>query len=118
MAAHVALLIGCSPGPRNFSSTSFQFFTGWPSTFTMTWRNDRWTDAFVSQGKVNIRPVAAVEFEDGPYRRAHLLALHVGGVTGNTQSQESNKGRDHASYRLARRVSLSSGTAPIISLAG
>jgi hypothetical protein len=40
---------------------------------------------------VNVRPVAAVEFEDWPYRRTHLLALHVRSVTGNTQSQESNK---------------------------
>jgi hypothetical protein len=57
--------------------------------------DDGGADTFVRQSKVNIGSVAAAEFEDGPYRRAHLLALHVGGVTGNTQSQESNKGRDN-----------------------
>src|SRR6266536_4919579 len=49
---------------------------------------------FVGQGKVNVGRIAAVEFEDGPHRRTHLLALHVGGVSGNTQSAESDKGRD------------------------
>ena len=44
-------------------------------------------DCFVSNGKVNVWPVAAVEFQDWPYRRAHLLALHVGGVTTNTHSE-------------------------------
>jgi hypothetical protein len=42
----------------------------------------------------------------------------MGGVTRNTQSQESYKGCDPASYRLARRVSVCSGTTPIILLAG
>src|SRR5437763_15478783 len=55
--------------------------------------DDRWSAAFVGEGKMN-RPIAAVEFEDGPDRCAHLLALHVSGVTRNTQSQESNKGRN------------------------
>ena len=55
--------------------------------------NDRWSDAFVGEGKSN-RPIAAVEFEDGPDRCAHLLALHISGVTGNTQSEESNNGGD------------------------
>jgi len=45
------------------------------------------------EGKVNGR-IAAVEFEDGPHRGTHLLALHVGGVSGNTQSTEPDKGRD------------------------
>src|SRR5215211_4432001 len=56
--------------------------------------NDCWSDAFVSQGKMN-RPIATVEFEDRPDRRAHLLTLHVGSVTGNTQSHESHEGRNH-----------------------
>ena len=56
--------------------------------------DDRWSDAFVGEGKMN-RPIAAVEFEDGSDRCAHLLALHVSGVTRNTQSQESNKGCNH-----------------------
>ena len=37
---------------------------------------------------------AGVEFEDWPHRSAYLLALHSGGVTGKTESQKSNKGRD------------------------
>src|SRR4026208_730331 len=48
---------------------------------------------FVGEGKVN-GPIAAVEFEDWPYRGTHLLALHVGGIRGNTQGTESDKGRD------------------------
>ncbi|PYL63830.1 MAG: hypothetical protein DMF20_11725 [Verrucomicrobia bacterium] len=43
---------------------------------------------------MNVGRVAAVEFENWPYCRANLLALHVSGVTGNTQSQKSNKGCD------------------------
>jgi len=56
--------------------------------------NDRWSDAFVGESKLN-RPIAAVEFEDGPHRGTDLLALHVGGISGNTQSAEPDKGRDH-----------------------
>jgi hypothetical protein len=44
---------------------------------------------------VNVGRIAAVEFEDGPHRDMHLLALHVGGITGNTQSADSHEGRDH-----------------------
>ena len=43
---------------------------------------------------MNVGRVAAVEFKDWLYRRAHLLALHVCGVTGNTHSHASNEGRD------------------------
>lgn len=43
---------------------------------------------------MNVGRIAAVEFKDGPHRRTHLLALHVGGVSGNTQSTESDKGCD------------------------
>jgi hypothetical protein len=38
---------------------------------------------------------AAVEFEAGPHCGTYLLALNVGGIRGNTQSREANKGRDH-----------------------
>jgi hypothetical protein len=48
--------------------------------------DNRWSDPFVGEGKVNVGRIAAVEFEDWPYCRAHLLALHVGGVARNTQS--------------------------------
>ena len=56
--------------------------------------DNRRSDPFVGQGKVNVGRIAAVEFEDGPDRRAHLLALHVSGISGNAQSTESDKGRD------------------------
>ena len=55
---------------------------------------------FVRNAKVNIWPIAAVELEDWPYRRAHLLALHVRGVPGNTQSQKSNKGAARNGHRF------------------
>src|SRR5512133_3042342 len=55
--------------------------------------DNRRSDSFVGEDKVNGR-IAAVEFEDGPHRRTHLLALDVGGVSGNTQSTESDKSRD------------------------
>ena len=35
---------------------------------------------------MNVRLVAGIEFEDRPHRRAHLLALHVSGISGDTQS--------------------------------
>ena len=63
---------------------------------------------------MNVGLIAAIEFEDGPDRGAHLLALHVSGVTGHTQSAKSDQGRDDASYWLAPRVALSSGTKPIL----
>jgi hypothetical protein len=56
--------------------------------------DNRRSDPFVGQGKVNVGRIAAVEFEDGPHRGNHLLALHVGGISRNTQSTESDKGRD------------------------
>jgi hypothetical protein len=57
--------------------------------------DNRRSDSFVGHGKVNGGAVAAIELENWPHRRAHLLALHVSGVTGNAKSQESNNGRDH-----------------------
>ena len=48
--------------------------------------NDCWSDAFVGEGESN-RPIAAIELENWPDRRPHLLALHVGGVTSNTHSE-------------------------------
>src|SRR5438034_8135959 len=55
--------------------------------------DNRRSDSFVGEDKLN-GPIAAVEFEDGPHRSTHLLALHVGGISGNTQSAESDQGRD------------------------
>ena len=49
--------------------------------------------------------IAAVEFKDGPHRRAHLLPLHVSGITGHTQSADSHECCDDCvvSARAARR---------------
>ena len=49
---------------------------------------------FLGEGIVNVGRIAAVEFKNGPHCGTHLLALHVGGVSGNTQSAEPDKGRD------------------------
>ena len=43
---------------------------------------------------MNVGRIAAVEFENGPHRGTDLLALHVGGIRGNTQRTDSDKGRD------------------------
>src|SRR5262249_62166726 len=55
---------------------------------------DRRPDPFIRKSKVNVGTIAAVELENWPHCRAHLLALHVCSVTGNTHSEECNKGRD------------------------
>jgi hypothetical protein len=81
------------PRPKNFFEHLGPILHGLIIHLQDHMLNDRWSDAFVCEGKVN-RPIAAVEFEDGPDRRAHLLALHVGGVTGNTHSHAPNEGRD------------------------
>ena len=52
----------------------------------------------------------------GQTRRAHLLALHVGSVTGNTHSEQCNEGCDDRFVSGGRaRLPFSSGTAPMIS---
>src|SRR5207248_8584067 len=76
---------------------------------------NRRADSFVRNGKVNVGTVAAVELQDWPYRRTHLLTLHVGGVTGNTESQESNKRRDDRVIPTGAAPLVSSGTAASIS---
>jgi hypothetical protein len=55
--------------------------------------DDRWSDAFVGQGKSN-GPIATIELENRPDRSAHLLALHVSRVTGNAQRTAPDKSRD------------------------
>src|SRR6476660_7215923 len=67
-----------------------------------------WSNPFVSEGKVNVGRIAAVEFKNRPHRRAHLLALHVSGVTGHTQSAKPDQCCDHrvVSARAARRPLL------------
>src|SRR5437660_12528534 len=56
--------------------------------------DNRRSDPFVGEGKVNVGRIAAVEFEDRPHRGPHFLALHVRGIGENTQSTESDEGRD------------------------
>ncbi len=56
--------------------------------------DDGRADSFVSQGKMNVGSIAGLVLENWPNCRAHLLALHAGGISGNTQSAESDKGRD------------------------
>jgi hypothetical protein len=56
--------------------------------------DDRGSHTLVGEAEMNVRLVAGIEFEDRPHRRPHLLALHVSGVSGDTQSTEPDKGRD------------------------
>ena len=67
--------------------------------------NDRRPDPLVRQGEINVRRVAAIEFEDWPYRRPHLLPLHVGSITGNKQSADSDECRNQcavSAYTVCR----------------
>src|SRR5262249_33473032 len=84
--AHVALLTWMISGPKNFFEHLGPILHRLIIHLENNMLNDCWSDAFVGKGKSN-RSIAAVELEDRPYRRAHLLALHVGGVTGDTHSQ-------------------------------
>jgi len=92
MKTHVALR---SQIPR--SQYSLDCFPPIPYRLAIYHYNDmpdnRRTDSFVGEGKVNVGRIAAVEFENGPDRGTHLLALHVSGVTGHTQSAKSDQGR-------------------------
>jgi len=67
---------------------------------------------------VNVGRIAAVEFEDGPHRRTHLLALHVGGVTGHAQSADSHEGRDHCVIPAGAGGSLFVRHEPTLVLSG
>ena len=49
---------------------------------------DRGADSLIRQAQLD-RTIATVELENRPDGRAHLLALHVCRIGGNTQSQES-----------------------------
>src|SRR5437762_3977884 len=91
--AHVALLTRMVPGSENFFEHLGPVLHWLIVHFYADMFNDRWSDAFVGEGKSN-RPIAAIEFQNWPDRSAHLLALHISGVTGNTQSQKPNKRRD------------------------
>ena len=74
----------CSPGPQYSPECLFPI----PHRLAIHFYNDmgdnRRSDPLVGEGKMNVGRIAAVEFEDRPYRGTHLLALHVGGISGNT----------------------------------
>jgi hypothetical protein len=91
--AHVALLTRMVSRPKNFLEHVSPILHRLIIDLHDDMLNNRRSDPFVGEGKVN-GPIAAVEFEDGPHRSTHLLALHVGGISGNTQSTESDKGCD------------------------
>src|SRR5262249_39321666 len=84
--AHVALFARMVPRPKSSFEHVGPIFHRLIIHLQDDMLNDCWSDAFVGESKSN-RAIAAVEFEDWPYRRTHLLALHVGGVTGNTHSK-------------------------------
>jgi len=44
---------------------------------------DRWTYSFIGESEMNVGRITRIELEDWPNGGAHLLALHIGGVTGN-----------------------------------
>src|SRR5215468_5528634 len=81
--AHVALLAWMVSGSENF----FEHLGPIPYRLSIHLQNDMLNDcrpdAFVSESESD-RPIAAVELEDWPDCRAHLLALHVSSVTGDT----------------------------------
>ena len=84
--SHVALLTRMVSGAKNFFEHLGPILHRLTIYLQNDMLNDCRTDALVSEGETN-RPIAAVEFKYWPHRCAHLLALHVGGVTGNTHSQ-------------------------------
>ena len=54
------------------------------------------------RGEVNVRCVAAFEFEDWPDRGAYLLALHISGVTGNEERADSDERRNDRAIAESR----------------
>src|SRR5438445_13442125 len=64
---------------------------------------------------MNVGRIAAIELQDWPHGRPHLLGLQLGRVTGNTQSTESDKRRDDCvvSTGDARGLFLRHGADPI-----
>jgi hypothetical protein len=116
ITAHVTLRTMMLPRSEPYFEHLPPIFHRLPVHFHNHVSDDRGTNSFVCESEVNVGGIVSLILEDWPNCRAHLLSLHVGGVTGNTQSQESNNGRDHYVVSTgAARVSFSSGTAPIIS---
>jgi len=94
MTAHVALLTQVFSRPKHL----FQHFIPILHRLAVDLHDhvvyNRRPDTFVGQRELN-RAVAGIELKDGPHRGAYLLALDPSCVTGNTQSQKPNNGRDH-----------------------
>jgi hypothetical protein len=103
--AHVALLTRMVSGPKNFFEHLGPILHRLIIHLHDDMLNDRWSDAFVGESELN-RPISAIELEDRPDRSAHLLALHVSSITGNTQSTESDKGRDDCVISAGAALSL------------
>ena len=69
--------------------------------------DNRRADSLVRERKVNVGRVTAVEFENGPHRGPHLLALHISGVTGNEERADSDECRnDRAIAKSSARFLL------------
>ena len=115
IAAHVAFGTQLLAGSKDFVECLLPV----PHRLAIHLYNDmpdnRRSNSLVGEGKVNVWSIAAVEFEDWPHRRAHLLALHVRGVTRNTQGEESNKGRDDRVVSAGAALLLLVRHGPIIS---
>src|SRR4029077_2144193 len=94
MAAHVALGKAMLARPQQFLERLMPVDHRLVIHFHNYMADDRGAHALVGEGEMNIRLVAGIEFEDRPHRRAHLLSLHVSGISGDTQSTEPNKGGD------------------------
>jgi len=84
--AHVALLTRVVSRPKNFFEHLGPILYRPIIHLQNDMLNDCWSDAFIGEGKSN-RTITAIELQDWPDRRAHLLSLHEGGITGNTHSQ-------------------------------
>ena len=97
---------GCVPGSEDF----LEHFGPIAHRLTIHFHNDMAdngrTDAFVGRGKMNVGIVAAIEFQDGPDGGAHLLALHVSGVTGDAQRANSYQRRDNCVVSAGAAPSL------------
>ena len=114
MTAHVARFPRMVSGPKKFFDHLDLILHRLIIHLQNYMLDDRWSDAFVGQGKLN-GPIAAIELEDRPDRTADLLALHVSRVTGNAQRTDSYKSRDDCvvSTGPPLRLFLWHGTDPI-----
>ena len=93
MTADIGFLAWMVSRPKNFLEHFVPILHRLIVNFDDDMFNNCRSDAFVGEGELD-RSVAGVEFENRPDSCAHLLALHVGGITGNAQRQKSNQRRD------------------------